>query len=137
MHCFDRLSKYFYVYIKLFVYDDLISTQQPSALERTSVSRCFSLPTGSECVPFGRDMTGKFCKSLTTVYETSIIAKSSPRHCLGPPLKGKYAHPIPASSPVSHRSGRNLSASGPYMFLLRELTYWEKTTISPFLTSIG
>jgi hypothetical protein len=42
-----------------------------------------------------------------------------------------------SSSPVSHLSGRKSSASWPYMFFFLELTYWEKTTSSPFLTSIG
>ncbi|CAK1367695.1 unnamed protein product [Cercospora beticola] len=42
-----------------------------------------------------------------------------PKHTLGPPLKGKYAHLIFASSGPSHRSGRKHNASSPYMSVRR------------------
>lgn len=114
-----------------------IVTLQPSALERDSVNLCLSVPTGSFGSPSGSFITGNAWSSLTRVYETSMRAKSSPRHCLGPPMNGKWAHPISDNSPVSHLSGRKFSASCPNRFLRRELTYCEKTSISPFLTIMG
>jgi hypothetical protein len=112
-------------------------TLQPSSLDRTRVSLCFSVPTGSFFSPGGNVMIGKACRSLTTVYETSMRAKSWPRHCRGPPLKGKNAHPIPVRLLFSHLSGQNSYASCPKMLFIREFTYCEMTTSSPFLTRMG
>ena len=53
------------------------------------------------------------CSILTTTYEASVVAFSRPAQPRGPPPKGKNSQVFGLN--VSHRSGSNLSASGPYM----------------------
>lgn len=52
------------------------STLHPSAQLNTSVNLCLSLPTTPLSSPSGNRTDSKACKSLTTVYETSMSAKS-------------------------------------------------------------
>lgn len=95
----------------------LIRTQHPSPLDTTSVSTCFSCPTGqsSHPRPSTASMVSNTRKTLVIVYFTSNNSNSCPRHTLGPPLNGKYPHPPILVRRVgsSHRSGRKVSASGP------------------------
>ena len=49
------------------------------------------------------------CSARTLFQERYLL----PRQSLGPPWKGRYAHPISASSGPSHLSGRNSMASWP------------------------
>jgi len=111
---------------------------QPSALKITKVIVCFSTPVCSTSVSFGKLIDLNLCTILTTVYATSVSAKSTsscqpsrflfalkkkktthlPRQILGPPLKGKNSHLAFVSFAFnrissSQRSGRKRSASMP------------------------
>src|SRR5436305_11667608 len=65
-----------------------------------------------------------------------------PRHCRGPPLKGKYPQRVVVSSRNSpsfscHRSGRKSSASSPYKSVRRCNEYTLYATAQPFGTRTG
>ncbi len=109
-------------------------SQHPSPLESTSVTSCFSCPSSEIALAGSHSKWPKVCRILITAQEASNRANSSgilsatnkkcvnynlrPIQTRGPPLNGRYPHPIlfkltSLSTVGSQRSGRNTSASLP------------------------
>lgn len=109
----------------------------PSSTEHShypySLNSNYASPSLSQEVPLPFNSSTLYT-NLTITQLASVSANCWPIHIRGPPLNGKYSHPVLLPS---QRSGRKSLASGPQSCPERWITCIEYTISSPARTQIG